>query len=133
MSAIDLIKHILLIRQETGRLYCFNVSRANKHTPFKDTIRLSNLCVAPETMILTKDGYFPIGELENQNVEVWNGKEWSETTVVKTGENQKLITVKTSSNQELTCTEYHKWFVQDGYKQSSIVMKRTHELRVGES
>lgn len=132
VSAIDLIKHILLIRQETGRLYCFNVSRANTHTPFKDTIRLSNLCVAPETMILTKDGYFPIGELENQNVEVWNGKEWSETTVVKTGENQKLITVKTSSNQELTCTEYHKWFVQEGYKQSSIVMKRTHELKVGD-
>ena len=43
VSAIDLIKHILLIRQETGRLYCFNVSRANTHTPFKDTIRLSNL------------------------------------------------------------------------------------------
>lgn len=44
VKALDLIKHLLIIRQETGRLYCFNVSRANSHTPFKGVIRLSNLC-----------------------------------------------------------------------------------------
>lgn len=43
IKALDLIKHILIIRQETGRLYCFNVSRANTHTPFVDVIKLSNL------------------------------------------------------------------------------------------
>ena len=44
VKALDLIKHLLIIRQETGRLYCFNVSRANFHSPFKGVIRLSNLC-----------------------------------------------------------------------------------------
>lgn len=44
VQALDLIKHILMIRQETGRMYFFNVSRANTHTPFKGIIRLSNLC-----------------------------------------------------------------------------------------
>jgi len=44
VQALDLIKHILMIRQETGRMYCFNVSRANTHTPFNGVIRLSNLC-----------------------------------------------------------------------------------------
>lgn len=44
VQALDLIKHILMIRQETGRMYCFNVSRANTHTPFLDVIKLSNLC-----------------------------------------------------------------------------------------
>ena len=43
VQALDLIKHILMIRQETGRMYCFNVSRANTHTPFLDVIKLSNL------------------------------------------------------------------------------------------
>ena len=57
VQALDLIKHILMIRQETGRMYCFNVSRANTHTPFLDVIKLSNLCVAPETQILTRNGY----------------------------------------------------------------------------
>lgn len=44
VQALDLIKHILMIRQETGRMYFFNVSRANTHTPFLDVIKLSNLC-----------------------------------------------------------------------------------------
>lgn len=44
VQALDLIKHILMIRQETGRMYFFNVSRANAHTPFNGVIRLSNLC-----------------------------------------------------------------------------------------
>lgn len=43
VKALDLIKHLLIIRQETGRMYCFNVSRANTHTPFLDVIKLSNL------------------------------------------------------------------------------------------
>lgn len=44
VKARDLLKTFLTARNETGRVYCFNVSRANEHTPFKDTIRLSNLC-----------------------------------------------------------------------------------------
>ena len=44
VQALDLLKHILMIRQETGRMYCFNVNRANTHTPFLDVIKLSNLC-----------------------------------------------------------------------------------------
>ena len=132
VQALDLIKHILMIRQETGRMYFFNVSRANTHTPFVDPIKLSNLCVAPETQILTDKGYLTIGELEGQDVNVWNGKEWSNTSVVKTGVNQKLLTVKTSSNQSLDCTEYHKFYIQNGYSKGSIVEKRAHELKIGD-
>lgn len=44
ISARTLLKLFLTSRQETGRVYCINLSRANSHTPFKDTIRLSNLC-----------------------------------------------------------------------------------------
>ena len=132
VKALDLIKHLLIIRQETGRMYCFNVSRANTHTPFVDVVKLSNLCVAPETQILTDQGYMTIGELEGQDVNVWNGKEWSKTTVIKTGSNQKLITVKTSSNQNLDCTEYHKFYVQTGYGRNDIVEKRAYELKVGD-
>lgn len=44
VKARDLLKRFLTARQETGRVYCFNVTRANTHTPFIDTIYLSNLC-----------------------------------------------------------------------------------------
>lgn len=44
IKARDILKKFLTVRQETGRLYCINVTRANDHTPFKDVIHLSNLC-----------------------------------------------------------------------------------------
>lgn len=43
VKARELLKTFLTARNETGRIYCFNVSRANSHTPFNDTIKLSNL------------------------------------------------------------------------------------------
>lgn len=44
LRARDLLKLFLTARQETGRVYCINVSRTNEHTPFLDTIVQSNLC-----------------------------------------------------------------------------------------
>lgn len=51
VKARDLLKLFLTARQETGRYYSFNVSRANEHTPFNDTVRLSNLCLHKDTII----------------------------------------------------------------------------------
>ncbi len=75
-------------------------------------IRSSNLCVAPSTYILTDKGQIKIGELENKNVNVWNGQEFTNTTVVKTGENQKMYKVKFSNGSTLKCTPYHKFYIQ---------------------
>lgn len=44
IKARDLLKTFLTVRQETGRVYCVNLTRANEHTPFVDPIKLSNLC-----------------------------------------------------------------------------------------
>ena len=130
----DLWKHLLMVFFERGRPYPIFIDKINRDNPNKHdgVIFCANLCVAPETQILTRNGYQVISELEGQEVEVWNGKEWSLTKVIKTGVNQKLLTVTTSSNQELTCTEYHKWYVQEGYSGENIVEKRTHELKVGD-
>lgn len=64
VQALDLLKHILMIRQETGRMYCFNVSRANTHTPFLDVIRLSNLC---QEVCLPTQAYESMEELYQDN------------------------------------------------------------------
>lgn len=121
---------------ETGVHFECNIQEMNTHTPFKDTIHSSNLCVAPETEILTKEfGYKEIKILENQNVHVWNGEEWSETTVKKTGVNQKLLTVITDSGSVLDATLYHKWYVQNQNKfgaSTDVIEKRTHELLPGD-
>lgn len=52
VNAQELLKRFLTARQETGRIYCLNVTRTNQHTPFTDRITLSNLCA--EIMLPTK-------------------------------------------------------------------------------
>lgn len=43
LKARDLLKAMLIARNETGRMYSINVTRVNEHTPFIDVVRLSNL------------------------------------------------------------------------------------------
>ena len=139
----ELWAKILKSRREKGIPYIFFSDTANRNKPqiYKDTnstINSSNLCVSPNTKILTKDGYQIIGDLEGETLDVWNGEEWSEVTIQKTGENQKLLRVKTSSGYELDCTEYHKFYIQKGYLRGTgknkleIIEKRANELEPGD-
>ena len=132
VKASDLFSNGMNNRLSTGRLYVHFADTANKQTPYKDTIYSSNLCVAPETLILTSKGYFPIQELENEEVEVWNGQQWSKTTVRKTGTNQKLIKVITDSGQELSCTPYHKFYIQKSYSINSVEKIDAKDLQPGD-
>lgn len=133
LKAKELLKHIINTQLETGLPYLFFKDTWNKYNPNKDTgiIYCTNLCVAPETLVFTDQGYLPINELANQTVNIWNGFEWSEVIVRKTGENQKLIKVKLSNGEELDCTEYHKFYLQDGYgnKKKEI---RAKDLQIGD-
>lgn len=132
VRARDLLRKALTESVGVGRIYQTNLWEKNYHTPFKGDIKLSNLCVAPETQLLTKDGYKLISDLVGEFVDVWNGKEWSNVEVVKTGVNQKLIKVKTSSGQEIECTPYHKFYIQQSYWSKSLVEKRAADLKIGD-
>ena len=118
---------ILDAQIETGTPYLLYKDAANKKSNQKNlgTIKSSNLCVAPETYILTDKGQIQISELAGQEVNVWNGDNWSKTTVMKTGENQKLVTVHLSNGAQITCTPYHKFIVRDGYDDKSPIKDAT--------
>lgn len=128
IPAQKLWSEILVSQIETGTPYLLYKDAANAKSNQKNlgTIKSSNLCVAPETLILTDKGHLPIGMLEGQSVNVWNGDQWSETTVIKTGENVQMmfvtVTVKETSpdgdilrndTQVICCTPYHKFLVGD--------------------
>jgi ribonucleotide reductase alpha subunit len=130
-------------RFETGYPYIMFVDTANKNAPkvYKDKklkIKASNLCVAPWTTILTSSGTLVMEEHSGREVEVWNGKQWSMTKIVKTGENQKLFKVKVIRREyddydtehllwaDLDVTEYHKFYLKDGKE------VRTLELSEGD-
>ena len=106
---------ILNSQIETGTPYMLFKDNINRKSNQKNvgTIKSSNLCVSGDTNILTDNGYFKIKDLSNKNINVWNGKEFSETIVKKTGIDQELLQIKFTNGLKLKCTPYHKFYVID--------------------
>ena len=135
VKARDLYTAMLKTLAETGNGWMTFKDRANGSSNQtlrpENVIHLSNLCVAPETMVLTDKGEFAIIALADQEVNVWNGEEFSKVTPRRTGENQKLLNVQLSDGRSLDATEYHKWYVQDAYHSDPREV-RTVDLQVGQ-
>lgn len=89
-------------------------------------IHLSNLCVAPETLLLTDKGELPISSLKDQAVNVWNGEEWSTVIVRQTGEHKPLLHMILSNGTTLDCTPYHRFYLTNG------LIFTTSQLRPGD-
>ena len=135
-EAIRRYQKVLKLKMLTGKGYFFFVDKVNRLNPgwYVDKgikVQASNLCVAPETKVLTDKGYIQISDLEGEDVNAWNGEEFSNVKVYKTGVNQRLITIHTSSGQTIDCTPYHKFYVQEGYS-SAPIEKRASELSEGD-
>lgn len=128
VSARDIWQRILEIRMQTGEPYILFIDTANELLPKyqKDLgleIRQSNICVAPETPILTSKGYHEIASLENTFVDVWNGVEWSNVEIKKTGTGVELVTVNFSDGSSIDCTPEHKFYVQKEPGKPSVEVK----------
>jgi ribonucleotide reductase alpha subunit len=119
---------ILDSQMETGTPYLLYKDAANAKSNQQNlgTIKSSNLCVAPETQVLTDKGYFTIQSLEGQTVKVWNGEEFSETIIKKTGVEQPLITIETSDGCTLDCTPYHKFYIENKDDQDVSSIEAQH-------
>lgn len=128
---------ILKTRMETGEPYLFFIDAANRglpdHLKAKGLkINTTNLCVAPETKILTDKGYVEIASVENLNVNVWNGKEWSNVKVVKTGKDVELIKVTFSDNSFIQCTPEHFFYIQEGFSKGKVNKVHAKNLKSGD-
>ena len=99
---------------ETGVPYIGFKDHVNRKNNQKNSgvIKSSNLCVRGNTYILTEQGYRQIQELEDQFVKVWNGSEFSEVQVKKTGTNQKLMRIQFGHKAYIDCTPYHKFLLK---------------------
>lgn len=122
---------ILISQIETGNPYiCFkdNVNKKSNQINI-GVVKSSNLCVAPETKILTSKGWYTILDLKDQEVEVWNGKEFSNTIVKQTGSNQELIKITFSNGELLECTPYHKFYIIDEYYNIDPIILEAKDLK----
>ena len=131
VNARDIWFQILDAQMETGTPYILFKDACNEKSNQKNlgTIKSSNLCVAPETLILTDKGHMTIQNLEGQMVNVWNGEEFSEVVVTKTGTNQELIDVLLDDGSKLTCTPQHKFYIM---KDTIEQMVTAEELMPGD-
>ena len=139
VKARALFEKILEMRMAKGEPYIVNIDTVNRSIPEHHKrsglkVTTSNLCVAPETRILTREGYKIIAHCAGTQQEVWNGKQWSLAQVEQTGINQKLVEVHLSNGAVLNVTEYHKWKLQIGYGdwKSNTKMVETRELQIGD-
>ena len=132
INARDLWIKILDSQVETGTPYILYKDAANNKSNQKNlgTIKSSNLCVAPETLILTSDGYLRIDTLVNEEIEVWNGECFSKTTIYQTSASSDLLEVHTSDGCVLTCTKYHKFYIKDE-SQKTIKTVEAQDLKNG--
>ena len=158
LAARDLWFQILDSQMETGTPYLLYKDTCNEKSNQKNVgiIKSSNLCVCPETQILTKDGYFPIVALFPGNyptkssdkssdkssgkssdddeiwgkVEIWNGHEFSEVEVFQTGTDVEFIEVHTSDGASLVCTPGHRFFIRDGG--GNVLLKEAQNLIPGD-
>lgn len=130
IKAVELFTLFASERASTGRIYLQNVDHCNTHSPFDPKVapvKQSNLCVVGETLLLTDNGYQEIASLAGEVVNVWNGEEWSEVLVSKTGSNQETIKVVTYEG-EIICTPYHKFYLNDGTEVIASELKQGDKL-----
>jgi ribonucleotide reductase alpha subunit len=100
---------------ETGVPYIGFKDHVNRKNNQKNsgTIKSSNLCVSEDTLILTEKGYETIKDVCDQKVNIWNGDDFVETIIRKTGYNQKLMRITFSNGLHLDCTEYHIFLLKN--------------------
>ncbi len=136
VKARDLYTRMLRTLSETGNGWMTFKDPSNRKSNQTglpgNVIHLSNLCVAPETMVLTRKGHEEIADLCDQEVEVWNGQEWSLVTIRKTGTDVELVRVLLSNGVTLDCTPQHRFAVEDGrFYSSKWKMVSAEDLQPG--
>lgn len=113
-TADEFTTFITFAQKESGTPYICYKDQANRLSNQSniDTTRSSNLCVTPDTYILTDKGQFMIADLVGQEVNVWNGQEFSAVIPVKTGKNCKILKIELSNGVIIKCTLYHKFYIR---------------------
>jgi ribonucleotide reductase alpha subunit len=126
VPAQDVWTAILKSQTETGTPYMLYKDACNYKSNQKNlgTIKCSNLCVAPETKILTYEGHQMISTL-GPTADIWNGEDWSRVQVRKTSDSSHLIRVSFSNGSHLECTVYHTFHLVG-------VIKQARDLEVGD-
>jgi len=105
-----------IVLENLVKNFCSEVTLPEARCFYAFQAMMENIhCVVGETKILTDNGFFPIRDLEDRTVNVWNGVEFSPVSVRFTGV-QEIYRVSLSNGMELFCSPGHQWLLQNGLK-----------------
>ena len=151
IPAQKLWSEILVSQIETGTPYLLYKDAANAKSNQKNlgTIKSSNLCVAPETLLTVYDERgtphtTQIHTLAGRDVLIWNGTEFSKVRVLQTATGQELIRIVVEQTiyspkgptrkqtQHLDCTSYHKFLLPGNEHLTDAIRVPASELKAGQ-
>ncbi len=113
----QLVLDCLIEQLATGRLYEFNCTNANRHTPFKEPIVSSNLCIASNQLVPSNKGLLTAEELYNlkENLILTDGQKEVISSPMKLREfSQDVYKITLKNGMSHTVTDYHKIMTKRG-------------------
>lgn len=133
VKAGDIIAEAFKNWSQEGTPYVLFKDKINAKSNMRNVAPIcsSNLCVSGSTLVLTRTGHREIRSLLGQEIEVWNGAEWSTVTPGQTSEASPLLRVELDSGAHVDCTPEHKFYVKNSYR-SGPVETRAQQLRPGD-
>lgn len=112
----DLMMEATFNKAEPGVLFYDNMQK-NNPISYLGPNNATNPCFSAGTMVLTREGHFPIEELVGKEVEIWDGVEWRLINNFRvTAENQEVYRLSLLNGQYVDATAYHKFILEDGTK-----------------
>lgn len=88
------------------------IKESNKYDKMLYPLQSLDDCVAGNTKLITKKSLVEIKDVVDQEVEIWNGQNWSKVTPFKTGSNRKLYRVYVSDGSTLDVTDNHRFLIK---------------------
>lgn len=122
ISARELFAKIFKERSETGNIYLFHEENVNETSMLNRYIGSSNLCLAGDTEVLTKDGVKELKNVEigdevySRNIETGRDEFKTVTDQALMNKSARVMKITDETGKFITCTPDHKvWTENRGY------------------
>lgn len=79
-------------------------------------LRPYQFCVSGDTRLITRTGIVDIKSTVGEEIDIWNGEQWSTVTPYQTGTHDRLHRVHFSDGSYLDATDNHKFLVKNRFQ-----------------
>ena len=133
VNAREILLGALIEALSTGRHYLCNLTEMNRHTPFKEPIVQSNLCIASDQVVPSDKGLLTAEELYKLNIDLvlTDGEKLVHSSPMLLRErSQDVYKITLSNGMSHTVTDYHKIMTDRGLVQCKDLVVNKDKAKV---